>query len=281
MNSQPHTPSGAPSREQIRQRLLMQALQSGRTDALQGWLWQPLRSRTTTARGLAAYVANAGASAERALAARYPTVQALLGEDSLGQLARALWRQRPPQRGDLAQWGHDLPDFIAADAQLAGEPYLADCARLDALVAQADSAADAEPDLATLTLLGAATPEQLRLRATPGIALLRSAHPVVAIWRAHHDAAQRALPDPFAEVRMAMAEQRGQIACVWRQGWQVRVAEVSASHARLIQHALIEGQPLSQVLEHDTHTFEPWLLQAIEHGWLLAVETNTSQETQP
>lgn len=264
-----NTPS---QREPIRQRLLMEALRSGRPDALQGWVWQPTAARHGLARGLAAYVANAGASAERALAARYSTVQALLGEESFGQLARALWHQRPPGRGDLGQWGDDLPAWIEGDPQLAGEPYLADAARLDDAVFQAAQALDAEPDLSTLHRLGDQEPERLRLRAPPGAALVRSSHPIATLWRAHHDPVQRTRPDPFAEARQALAEQRAETAWVWRQGWAVHVTAVDPINARFMQDALLEHQPLSFALDLPDFDFTPWLQQAVVQGWLLGVD---------
>ncbi|MBL0094465.1 MAG: putative DNA-binding domain-containing protein [Piscinibacter sp.] len=65
-----------------------------------------LRERGARAeRGLAAYRANASALAERALAAACPTLQAMLGEADFAALARAFWRDHPPQRGDLGEWG--------------------------------------------------------------------------------------------------------------------------------------------------------------------------------
>ena len=88
-----------------------------------------LRERGARAeRGLAAYRANASALAERALAAACPTLQAMLGEADFAALARAFWRDHPPQRGDLGEWGGELPGWIAAQAGLAEWPWLADSA---------------------------------------------------------------------------------------------------------------------------------------------------------
>ena len=67
------------SREADRQQLLLGVL--GRTkapDALAGWARDDLRF----SRGLLAYQANAGALAERALAAAYPVTAQLLGAES-------------------------------------------------------------------------------------------------------------------------------------------------------------------------------------------------------
>ena len=226
------TPGETPDdlrREQIRQRLLMQALRNGQSGALGGWMRAP--ARADLARGLAVYTANAAVNAERALAARYPTVQAMLGEETFVPMARAFWRQHPPSRGDLAQWGDALPAFLAAAPQLAELPYLADVARLDNAVTQAEGAADA----------ATSTPVEMdgqALQAAPGMALVDSPYPVVAIWRAHHDPQQTAQPDPFADARAALADATAETALVWREGWVVRVVAVDAPTAALLRDAL-------------------------------------------
>ena len=135
--------------EAQRQQALLRVLwRDAPAQALSGWMRTPQQVPD----GLSAYRANAGAHAERALAAAYPTLQLLLGDESFAALARAHWQADPPLRGDLAQWGAGLPAFIADDAQLASEPYLADMARLDWAVHQAEQAADAQ-DVQGLPLL--------------------------------------------------------------------------------------------------------------------------------
>ncbi|HJV63210.1 MAG TPA: putative DNA-binding domain-containing protein, partial [Albitalea sp.] len=116
------------SDEAERQRRLVASLLAARAD-IEGL---PLRESGARAlRGLRAYRANADASAARAMASAFPTVQMLIGEEDFAQLAREFWRAAPPLRGDLGEWGDGLADWIASHAQLAAWPYLADCARLD------------------------------------------------------------------------------------------------------------------------------------------------------
>jgi hypothetical protein len=264
------TTAEALQREQIRQRLLMQALRTGQPGALAGWTRTP--ARADLARGLAVYTANAAVNAERALGARYPTVRAMLGEETFTPMARAFWRQSPPARGDLAQWGDTLPAFLAEAEQLTALPYLADVARLDAAVAQAEGAADVEPDLSTLMRLGDTDPDRLVLRLAPGLALVAGMHPVVAIWCAHHDPQQTAQPDPYADARAALAEQRAQTALVWRQGWGVRVAAVDAPTAAFLRRALLPAQPLAQALDTPGFDFAAWLAPAVADGLLVRID---------
>jgi hypothetical protein len=218
-------------------------------------------------RGWQAYQANGGASAERALAARYPTVQALLGEESFAALARAFWQAHPPQRGDLAEFGDALPVFIAESDQLADVPYVADSARLDALVARCERAADTECDIASLALLAETDPAGLTLALVPAVGLLSSAWPAAGLWLAHRPGDDAAAH--LAAAREALDAGQGEHALVWRDGWRPRVQAVGEAEARWTR-ALLEGRPLSEALARagETFSFEPWLLQALQHGWL-------------
>ncbi len=115
------------------------------------------------ARGLKVYQANGHALACNALRAAYPVVAQLLGEESFDALARALWHAQPPLRGDAAQWGGALPEFVRVSDQLASEPYLPDVAALEWALHLAASAADASADPSSFALLADHDPADLAL----------------------------------------------------------------------------------------------------------------------
>lgn len=119
------------------------------------------------ARGLKAYQSNGHALAERAMQATYPVLPQLLGDESLGALARAFWHAHPPVWGDLAQWGGDLADFVRANKQLADEPYLADVVRVEWALHLGASAADAFTDRASFAPLTQHDPSALTLKLAP------------------------------------------------------------------------------------------------------------------
>ncbi len=261
-------------KEALRQQMLLRTLWAdARPGVVAGWLRdRPARA----ARGLQAYRANAGALAERALSAAYPTVAQLVGDESFAALARALWFEQPPQRGDIGTWGEGLAGFIAAAPQLADEPYLADTARLDWAVHSAEQAA--ERGVATgLEQLAAADPALLRLRLAEGLALCRSAHPVASIWQAHRSAAA----DRFASVRQAFAAGRGENALVWRDGFKAAVRPLPEADACFVQ-ALLDGQALAPALDAAgvDFGFDRWLVQALQLGWLQAVEIHPPATTE-
>lgn len=220
--------------------------------------------------GLAAYRGNAAATAARALAATFPTVAALVGDEGFALVARRLWRQAPPRRGDLAQWGDALPAFLAADAQLADTPYLADVARVDWAAHVAESAADATLDPGDIARLAEHDAGTLRLRLAPGATLVASPHPVAALWRAHH--APGDTGDRFAGARDALAAGCGETAFVCRPRWRADVAAVDVPTATFLR-AVIDGATLGDALDVAPDLdFEAWLTGALPRGWLAGVE---------
>lgn len=255
-------------RERERQQALMAALLARNGEpSLQEWA---APRPAGLLRGLEAYRANAGASAERALAASFPTVQALVGEESFASMARAYWHDHPPQRGDLACFGEGLPGFIAASDQLADVPYLPDVARLDWLLARAEHAADEEPDLSTLSLLAEHAPDQLHLALARGTAVLASPFPVASLWKAHQ-------PDDDAMAhhdmaRTALSAGTGEHALVWRAGWRARALAVDAPTARWME-SLLRGRSLTAALgaAGEGFGFEAWLVQALQQQWVAGV----------
>jgi len=248
--------------EAQRQQALLRALLSGtRVDGLR-------EQGERAARGLEAYRANAEAIAERALAAAFPTVQALVGADDFKRLAREFWHAQPPLRGELGEWGDAFAAWLQAHAAMAPWPYLADSARLDFALHCNERAADAMLDAASLSLLGSADPARLRVRLMPGTALIRSAWPIAGIHRAHQLEGAEA-EQAFERARDAMAAQRGEDAMVVRQGWRAVVVPLQIADARWIE-ALLAGASLAQALEQADEDFDfaVWLQTAVRNAWL-------------
>lgn len=261
-------------REALRQQMLLRALwHDARPAVVEGWLrGHPARRR----RGLQAYQAHAGALAERALAAAFPTVAQLVGEDSFAALARAVWHAQPPLDGDIARWGDDFPAFIAASAQLVSEPYLADVARLDAAVHRAERAADDTAPAQGLQHLAEADPADLHLQLRAGWAVVVSAHPVVSIHSAHRSQAA----DRFEPVQAAMARGDGECAQVRRDGWAVRVQAIAPAQAGFEQ-AVLSGRSLQQALDAAGPGFDigAWLIHILRSDGLAAVHLSKEIES--
>ncbi len=245
------------------QQTLLAALFGAPQDAIQ--LIAPLACGSW-ARGLKAYQANGHAGAARSLGSAYPVLAQLLGEESFEALARALWHAQPPACGDLALWGEALPAFVAASPQLADEPYLADVARVEWALHRAATAADAEPELATLALMTAHEPARLALRLAPGTAVVDSAYPVASIVAAHLEASPT-LEEAGQRLRAGL----GEAALVWRQGYKPRLRAALPGEAAFVS-ALLGGTNLAAALDQaGALDFQAWLAQAVHSGLLLAV----------
>ncbi len=250
-------------REAQRQSLLLQVLWRRAPDThITSWLNDQSQ---TQARGLQAYRGNAQGGAERALSAAFPTVLELIGAEAFASLSAAYWMAQPPRGGDLAWLGQDLSEFIAADPQLAGEPYLTDVARLDWALHRCELSADPPRVVAGLAALAQHDPANLFLSFCPGAGLLESTWPIVTIYACH----QQQASDRFVPVQAAMAAEQGECAWVWRQAWRAQVCRLDSASAGFMR-GLMAGQSLGQVLEGAAadFSFEAWLATALREGWL-------------
>lgn len=252
--------SGALARQQ---QALLDALFITRLD--------PADADAALSAGIAVYRANGHAHAERALAAAYPVVCALLGDEGTAPLARALWHHAPPEQGDLARWGAALPDFIGAQAAFDGMPWLPDVARIEWALHSAAHAEGREPDFSTFERLIHDDPDQLHLQLAPGTALIHCGWPVLDVIEAHRPggpdldtAGERLRTDPGGWVR------------VWRQGWRVSEARVPPDVAAF-ERALLDGLSLGAALAKAPIDIGPWLQQSASEGLLLAVTAPLGQ----
>ena len=216
--------------------------------------------------GLKVYQSNGHALAERAFAAAYPVLSALLGAQSSAALARTLWHAQPPTCGDVNRWGAGVAAFVRADPQLQDTPYLADVAQLEWALHCCASAADGSPQPASLALLAQQAPEALFLEWPPGTVLLPSAWPVVSIVGAHRDG----VPG-FATVAAELQAGVAQTALVWRQAWRPSLRSALPGEAAFLR-ATQTGASLGQALDAaPALDFAQWLPRAVQEGLLLSV----------
>lgn len=270
MNAPP-SDSAAHQAETRRQQALLTLLRlPPQSQAAQSHARQDAGLRGHADAGLHAYRGNAQATAGRALAAAHPTVCAMLGEEGFAHLAQELWLASPPRRGDLAEWGADLPAHLAGHAQLTPWPWLADSARVDWAAHRAERAADAAWEPQTLALLESAEPDALHIDLLPGSAVLRSRFPLATLHRAHHAPDEAGRSAALQAARDALARGDGEDVIVWRSGWRAEVAALPAPWAGFCG-ALLAGRSLGAALaaqDDDDFDFSAWLLHAVRHGWL-------------
>ena len=119
-----------------------------------------------------------------ALGEAFPVVRTVVGEAFFEAMAVVHVRAHPPSSPRMAFYGASFPSFLERFPPASGLPYLPDVARLEHARRLAFHAPD-EPcaDLSALDGLDASALARARLSLRSACHVLRSAHPVHAIWR--------------------------------------------------------------------------------------------------
>ena len=119
-----------------------------------------------------------------ALGEAFPVVKAAVGEEFFEAMAGVYVRAHPPSSPRMMFYGDGFAPFLEGFPPAAGLPYLPDVARLEYARRLAYHAAD-EPaaDPAVLGGFDAAALMEARFTLQDACHVLRSAHPVHAIWR--------------------------------------------------------------------------------------------------
>ena len=261
--------------EAHRQRRVMQALGARRAQDVDIAALALHETRQRALDGVAAYLTNRDAGAQRALAQACPTVQALVGEQDFARLAGDFWCAHPPQRGDLGEWGAALPGWLAARPALASWPWLGDCAQLDLAVHGNERAADASMDVASLARLDADDGARCRLALMPGTALVSSPWPIAHLYEAHRSGPAGALQmsqQSLAALRTALHDGVGEHALVVREGWRAVVHSLDPATARFVR-AVLDGACLRDAVHAggSAFDFEHWLALAVGRLWMKGV----------
>jgi len=81
----------------------------------------------------------------RALAARYPVVRRLIGDDSFLDVAQRFIAMQPPRLPVVEHFGETFPHYLRGLGEAASFEYVADMAELEAARARAYHSADAPP----------------------------------------------------------------------------------------------------------------------------------------
>jgi len=120
-----------------------------------------------------------------ALAATFPTVQVLVGEEFFRTMAGRFVVRQLPVQPVLSEYGAGFPDFVADYEPASGLPYLADVARLDwALNVAFHSPVDRRLSVADLAAIAVEQLPSLQVALSTGATLIGSRYPIDRIWNA-------------------------------------------------------------------------------------------------
>jgi hypothetical protein len=211
------------------------------------------------ARRFSVYRNNVQHGLTRALAARFPVVEQLVGAEFFAAMARVFIADAPPSDPVLLHWGEAFPAFLESFPPVGHLLWLADVARLELARGRAYHAADAAP--VAPEALAAADPERLRLTLHPSVALFASPHPAVRIWEAHQPGAVPGTPIGAGPDHALVAR---------RPDFAVIVASVDPATHRVIAR-MSAGLALPEAAGGDDPTAALTLL--LRHGLIAAVAT--------
>ena len=180
------------------------------------------------------YRNNVTVSLIEALAANFPAVRRITGEEFFRAMARFHIRETPPNSPLLFEYGRDFPPFVARYEYAQDMPWLADVARLERAWLDAYHAADAEPlSPSALAAVPAERLADLVFTPHPAARIVRSRFAAVTIFAANRSR------DPFDKINAGEPED----GLVTRPGFEVEVRRLPAGGAELLS-ALIAGETL-------------------------------------
>jgi uncharacterized protein (UPF0276 family) len=231
-------------------------------DGLSGQVLAQFKSADSEHR-FALYRGNQSATWYKTLAATYPVVLALVGEEFFGGLARAYGRAQPSDNPDLNHFGARFAAFLRDFPHAAQLPYLPDLAALEWALHRAHYAPQA--DGLSAAQLAAIAPDQIEettFRLHPAVQLLASEWAVVPLWLAHQPGSGVAFPEEMAAPSQAL---------VARPQWQpVLLPLDAATHAALqvLAQGGTFGAALDAAFELDgafevAAALQQWLAQAM------------------
>jgi hypothetical protein len=175
----------------------------------------------------------------RALAARYPVVRRLAGDESFLATARRFVRTQPSHLSTVLHFGEAFPGYLRSLGRAASFEYLADVAEIEAARARAMRSADARPigKAALASLSSARMRDEISVLLHPSVSLVASRFPIVTVWAANQ-----------ANDGDGVVPQWGpQAALVARPFLDVDVVPLSAGGYAFL-HQLVEGASLAAAM---------------------------------
>ncbi|MBK1865647.1 DNA-binding domain-containing protein [Aestuariivirga sp. YIM B02566] len=191
------------------------------------------------------YRNNVATGLARALAARFPVTEKIVGEEFFTAMARDFVLAHPPTSPVLLHYGADFAGFVADFVPAASLPYLPDIVRLEDAQTRAYHARDTAPiSPDVLTRVTSERMSGLTFHFHPAVRLVRSAFPIVTIW------SMNAGLLPLAPIK----DWRAEDALVTRPELSVITRQVSPGSAifllALMRHATL-GEAFDEALQAD------------------------------
>jgi hypothetical protein len=194
-------------------------------------------SRRRADRRFAVYRNNVAAGLANALAARFPVVKGLVGDEFFRAMAHVYAAAELPRSPVMLYYGETFPGFIDDFEPARPIPYLGDIARIEMARGLAFHAADETP--IEPQAFAALPPEGLaeaRVRLHPSLSIITSSYPIYSIWHINQDPV-RFIPPLWAKEAVLVARPR----------LKVRTQRITYGDAAFIR-ALAVGSTLGEAV---------------------------------
>ena len=199
------------------------------------------------------YRGNLASTWTKALAAAYPVIAQLVGEEFFAALAREYGRAHPSDSGDLNRFGARFEPFLRCFEHVKDLPYLPDMARLEWQLHSIHYAPH-EPELQAQDI-NPQTVEEQSFRWQPTAQLFESEWAVVPLWLAHQG---MPFPQKMDEPSRAFLS---------RPAWTAQVTQLQAPQYAALQ-ALREGKTFGDALDAAFALDENFNVAASLQQWL-------------
>ncbi len=188
---------------------------------------------------LAVYRNNVQASLIEVLIAAYPVTAKLAGDKNFRFAASRFLRSDPPNQARLLAYGAGFADWVAAFEPAAGQPWLAEMARLEWARNEALFAADGDPlDAQILTKLSADEIPELVFLGHPATRMVHASYRLDRLWRAVQE----------GETGRQEPEAGDENILVLRPGLRVDQVALTPGDAALVE-GLLAGKTLAEAAE--------------------------------
>ncbi len=182
-----------------------------------------------------------------ALAAGYPVLQRLTGNDYFRRLVREYQREFPSPSGNLFHAGARLPAYLERRFANSQYEYFGDVARLEWACQEVLAAPDHAPlDVGRLATVSPDQYPRLRFELDRASRLVSSGYPIVRIWEAHQDGREPGPIDLGAGGEQAIVQRRARGVSVYRLPRAEYVCLAALSRARPLGAALAEGAAIDR-----------------------------------
>ena len=207
----------------------------------------------------ALYRGNLTATWSKALAAAYPVIAQLVGEEFFEALAREYGRAHPSTSGDLNQFGAHFEAFLRAFPHVRDLPYLPDMARLEWLLHRTHYAQEAPAiGAAQLAVIDPEALERCRFVWPATASLFAADWAVVPLWLAHQQGSGVAFPQQMRAACQAL---------VSRPQWTAQLTPLDAASFAALQ-ALRAGRSFGESLDAAFEIDEAFDVGANLQQWL-------------